>query len=929
MILSCQNICKAFGEKVILNDASFHIEDREKAALIGCNGAGKTTLLRIIMQEISADSGNVVLARDKNIGYLAQYQDIHGHHTIYEELLTTKQHIIDMERRIRNLEQEMNHVQGEDLNRLMETYTRLTHQFELENGYAYKSELTGVLKGLGFTEEDFDKQIETLSGGQKTRVALGKMLLSKPDILLLDEPTNHLDMESISWLETYLLNYPGAVFIVSHDRYFLDKVVTKVVEIEAGQTRVYSGNYSAYALKKAQLRDAQYKAYLNQQRDIKHQEAVIAKLKSFNREKSIKRAESREKMLDRVQRIEKPLEIQDRMRISLEPRVLSGNDVLHVEELSKAFPGQTLFSDISFDIKRGERVALIGNNGTGKTTMLKIINGLLEADAGKFSLGSKVQIGYYDQEHHVLHMDKTIFQEISDTYPTLTETEIRNMLAAFLFTGDDVFKEISALSGGERGRVSLAKLMLSEANFLILDEPTNHLDNEMVTWLEDFLRSFKGVVIMVTHDRYFLDRVTNKILEISHGSLYAYEANYSKFLELKAEREEMELASERKRQSVLRMELEWAKRGCRARSTKQRARLERLEALKNGKAPVRDANVELDSVETRMGKKTIELHHISKNFGDKVILDDFNYIVLRNQRLGIIGPNGCGKSTLIRIIDGMVQPDAGEVEIGETIRIGYFAQEVPDMDTNQRVIDYIRDVAEYIPTRDGKISATMMLERFLFDSAMQYAPIAKLSGGEKRRLYLLKVLMEAPNVLLLDEPSNDLDIPTLTILEDYLDSFAGIVIAVSHDRYFLDNIVDRIFAFEGNGHLTQYEGGYTDYTEALARKGGAVSEGQSNAVGAEKKKSAQADWKQNRPQKLKFTYKEQREFETIDDDIAALEELLEKLDKDMEANATNSVKLREIMEQKEKAQADLDEKMDRWVYLNDLAERIEAQKSEK
>ena len=476
MILSCQSICKSFGEKVILQDASFHIEEREKAALIGNNGAGKTTLLRIIMQEISADSGNVVIAKDKKIGYLAQYQDIHGHHTIYEELMTTKQYILDMEEKIRTLEQEMKYVAGEKLESLMNSYTRLTHQFELENGYAYKSEIVGVLKGLGFEEEDYSKQIENLSGGQKTRVALGKLLISKPDILLLDEPTNHLDMESIAWLETYLLNYPGAVFIVSHDRYFLDKVVTKIVEIEAGQMRMYDGNYSAYALKKAMLRDAQYKAYLNQQREIKHQEAVITKLRSFNREKSIKRAESRVKMLDKIQRIDKPVEIDNQMRISLEPRFISGNDVLTVEGLSKAFPGQTLFTDISFEIKRGERVALIGNNGTGKTTILKILNGIVDADAGRFALGSKVQIGYYDQEHHVLHMEKTIFQEISDTYPTLTETEIRNMLAAFLFTGDDVFKLISSLSGGERGRVSLAKLMLSEANFLILDEPTNHLD---------------------------------------------------------------------------------------------------------------------------------------------------------------------------------------------------------------------------------------------------------------------------------------------------------------------------------------------------------------------------------------------------------------------------------------------------------------------
>ena len=526
MILSCQSICKSFGEKVILQDASFHIEEREKAALIGNNGAGKTTLLRIIMEEISADSGQVVIAKDKKIGYLAQYQDIHGHHTIYEELMTTKQYILDMEDKIRSLEQEMKYVAGDKLESLMNSYTRLTHQFELENGYAYKSEIVGVLKGLGFEEEDYGKQIENLSGGQKTRVALGKLLISKPDILLLDEPTNHLDMESIAWLETYLLNYPGAVFIVSHDRYFLDKVVTKIVEIEAAQMRMYEGNYSAYALKKAQLRDAQYKAYLNQQREIKHQEAVITKLRSFNREKSIKRAESRVKMLDKIQRIEKPIEIDNQMRISLEPRFISGNDVLTVEGLSKAFPGQTLFTDINFEIKRGERVALIGNNGTGKTTILKILNGIVDADAGRFALGSKVQIGYYDQEHHVLHMEKTIFQEISDTYPTLTETEIRNMLAAFLFTGDDVFKLISSLSGGERGRVSLAKLMLSEANFLILDEPTNHLDIASKEILEEALNSYTGTVLYVSHDRYFINQTATRIMDLTNQAIVNYIGDY-------------------------------------------------------------------------------------------------------------------------------------------------------------------------------------------------------------------------------------------------------------------------------------------------------------------------------------------------------------------------------------------------------------------
>lgn len=533
MILACQNINKAFGSRELLKNASFHIEEREKAAIVGINGVGKSTLLKIIMKEMDADSGEVIIAKGKTIGYLAQHQDLTGDNSIFDELFQVRQDLLSMERRMRILEQEMKFATGDTLDEKMHSYSNLSHEFELQNGYAYKSEVTGILKGLGFEETEFTKRISTLSGGQKTRVSLGKLLLTKPDIILLDEPTNHLDLNSIAWLETYLMNYQGSVIIVAHDRYFLNRVVTKVIEIDQGEVHTFLGNYSEYSKKKAQMREIRLKEYLNQQREIKHQEEVIQKLKSFNREKSIKRAESREKMLAKMDVIEKPMEVNSEMRFSIEPKVLSGNDVLTVEGLAKSFGNLHLFSDLNFEIKRGERVAIIGNNGTGKTTILKIINDVLEADAGKITLGSKVSIGYYDQEHHVLHMEKTIFEEISDDYPYLTNTEIRNVLAAFLFTNDDVFKRIGDLSGGERGRVSLAKLMLSNANLLILDEPTNHLDIQSKEILEQALNNYTGTVLYVSHDRYFINTTATRILDLTGETLVNYIGNYDYYLEKK------------------------------------------------------------------------------------------------------------------------------------------------------------------------------------------------------------------------------------------------------------------------------------------------------------------------------------------------------------------------------------------------------------
>lgn len=531
MVLACHNISKAYGITEILNNINFHIEAKEKLAIVGINGAGKSTLLKIIMGEEEADEGQIVIGKDISVGYLAQHQTSFYDKTIFEELLSVKQNVIELQEQIRQLEQNMKNLKDEELEAALERYTRMNHTFEQQDGYAFESQVTGILKGLGFQETDFNRKVEELSGGQKTRISLGRLLLSRPDVILLDEPTNHLDLNSIAWLENYLKSYDGAVIIVSHDRYFLDKIVTKVVELENTKSTIYHGNYSYYAAKREEVRLSKYRAYMNQQAEIKHQEAVIAKLKQFNREKSIKRAESREKMLDKLERLEKPQEVNDEMRLTLTPDIESGNDVLSIEGLSKSYGAHTLFTGIDIDIKRGERVALIGNNGTGKTTILKIITQLLPKDSGKIILGAQVHIGYYDQEHQVLHPDKTIFDELHDTYPDMTNTRIRNVLAAFLFTGEEVFKEIKDLSGGERGRVSLAKLMLSNANFLILDEPTNHLDITSKEILENALKNYTGTILYVSHDRYFINQTATRILDLHDGGITSYIGNYDYYIE--------------------------------------------------------------------------------------------------------------------------------------------------------------------------------------------------------------------------------------------------------------------------------------------------------------------------------------------------------------------------------------------------------------
>ncbi len=607
MILSCHELSKSYNDELLFSNCSFHIEDHEKVAIIGNNGCGKTTLIRMILGLESVDGGMVTFSKDKTIGYLAQHQDdMNLDNTIYDELLTTKAHIIRMEETLRELEAQMHSVRDEaQLKQICERYETLTHSFKLENGYAYKSEITGVLNGLGFEESEFNKSISTLSGGQKTRVALGKILLTNPDIIFLDEPTNHLDMNSIRWLETYLSNYKGAVVLISHDRYFLDKIVTKVIEIDHTKVYVFSGSYSDYSEKKRILRISEMNAYLNQQREIKHHEEVIAKLKSFNREKSIKRAESREKALAKIDVLDKPIEDNKQMHFSLTPSRVSGNDVLSIENLQKTYDSHMLFTDLSMDIKRGEHVAIIGKNGTGKTTILKIINDLVTPDHGVIKLGTNVEVGYYDQEHHVLHMDKTVFDEISDDYPDLTGTQIRNTLAAFLFTGDDVFKKISSLSGGERGRVSLAKLMLSTANFLILDEPTNHLDISSKEILEQALNHYEGTVLYVSHDRYFINQTAHRILDLEDTKLVSYLGNYDYYLEKHGDIYSTSLASQTSPTPSVSKESTEGKQSWQEQKEQQAKRRKLESSLKKAETDIEQLETKIEVLDTEISKPEI------------------------------------------------------------------------------------------------------------------------------------------------------------------------------------------------------------------------------------------------------------------------------------------------------------------------------------
>ena len=929
-ILNVEHLTHGFGDRAIFNDVSFRLLKGEHIGLVGANGEGKSTFMSIVTGKMMPDEGKVEWAKNVNVGYLDQHAVLEAGMTIQDALKSAFDPLLQKEERMNEICDMLGTADEKEMEILMEELGMIQDELTLHDFYTIDAKVEEVARALGLLDLGLDRDVTDLSGGQRTKVLLGKLLLEKPDILLLDEPTNYLDEEHIAWLKRYLLDYENAFILISHDIPFLNEVVNIIYHMENQELNRYVGDYDhfqeVYAVKKAQLEAA----YRRQQQEINELKDFVARNKA--RVSTRNMAMSRQKKLDKMDLIELAAE-KPKPEFNFRYGRTPGKMLFETKKLVIGYD-EPLSKPLDFYMERGQKIALIGTNGIGKTTLLKSLLGLIPPLSGSCEQGENLQIGYFEQEVKGENPNSCI-EEIWEEFPGFTQYEVRSALAKCGLTTKHIESKVRVLSGGEQAKVRLCKLINRDTNVLLLDEPTNHLDNKMSDWLENYLKSFRGVLLMVTHDRYFLDKVTNHIWEVEGGKVYYYDENYSGYLERKAEREERELASERKRQSILRSEVKWVMRGARARSTKQEARLERFEQLKAMDSPKTAKQVEMGSVGTRLGKKTIELYDISKAYGDKVLFKHFSYIFKRFERIGFVGHNGCGKSTLMKILADLEQADSGVIEWGETIKIGYFAQECEVMDERERVIDYIKDAAEYVRTSEGLVSASKMLERFLFSSDMQYTPIAKISGGERRRLYLLKVLMQSPNVLILDEPTNDLDIATLRVLEDFLDEFAGIVITVSHDRYFLDRTVDRIAAFE-NGNIVVYEGDYTEYQEKSGRieadsidsvdSGSGLHIKKSN----EKKKEGREQWlaSKNKEKKLKFSYKEQKEFETIDEDIEKLEEKITELEEQISKCATDFIKLNELMQEKEKTEAELSDKMERWVYLNDLAEKIEAQKRE-
>ena len=929
-ILNVEHLTHGFGDRAIFNDVSFRLLKGEHIGLVGANGEGKSTFMSIVTGKMMPDEGKVEWAKNVNVGYLDQHAVLEAGMTIQDALKSAFDPLLQKEERMNEICDMLGTADEKEMEILMEELGMIQDELTLHDFYTIDAKVEEVARALGLLDLGLDRDVTDLSGGQRTKVLLGKLLLEKPDILLLDEPTNYLDEEHIAWLKRYLLDYENAFILISHDIPFLNEVVNIIYHMENQELNRYVGDYDhfqeVYAVKKAQLEAA----YRRQQQEINELKDFVARNKA--RVSTRNMAMSRQKKLDKMDLIELAAE-KPKPEFNFRYGRTPGKMLFETKKLVIGYD-EPLSKPLDFYMERGQKIALIGTNGIGKTTLLKSLLGLIPPLSGSCEQGENLQIGYFEQEVKGENPNSCI-EEIWEEFPGFTQYEVRSALAKCGLTTKHIESKVRVLSGGEQAKVRLCKLINRDTNVLLLDEPTNHLDNKMSDWLENYLKSFRGVLLMVTHDRYFLDKVTNHIWEVEGGKVYYYDENYSGYLERKAEREERELASERKRQSILRSEVKWVMRGARARSTKQKARLERFEQLKAMDSPKTAKQVEMGSVGTRLGKKTIELYDISKAYGDKVLFKHFSYIFKRFERIGFVGHNGCGKSTLMKILADLEQADSGVIEWGETIKIGYFAQECEVMDERERVIDYIKDAAEYVRTSEGLVSASKMLERFLFSSDMQYTPIAKISGGERRRLYLLKVLMQSPNVLILDEPTNDLDIATLRVLEDFLDEFAGIVITVSHDRYFLDRTVDRIAAFE-NGNIVVYEGDYTEYQEKSGRieadsidsvdSGSGLHIKKSN----EKKKEGREQWlaSKNKEKKLKFSYKEQKEFETIDEDIEKLEEKIAELEEQISKCATDFIKLNELMQEKEKTEAELSDKMERWVYLNDLAEKIEAQKRE-